>query len=316
MKRLIGLILLVALFGLAAAQSVEVLEETSEYRLVKHVMGETRIPATPKRIVSLTSAVTEGMIALNLTPVGVIPTSPGGHRTYLLGALSDIPTMSGDEYTLNLEAILALEPDLILLYAFNGNLVTNVTYEQLSSIAPTVALDWERLYSDFRAGFLDLGNVLGKRGDAEARLTEYERELAETRAALQNVMGNETIAVLRVTARDLRLQGGIGLTGPLLYDDLGLRPAELVRDLAIDEEFVSLSLEALPQLDADHLLIVTVPGDEAALNELQGSGLWQTIPAVRQEQIYLADYDIWITNGILANKLALDEFRTFITQSD
>jgi len=262
--------------ALAAAQSVEVIEETGSDRLIRHVLGETRIPAQPERVVSLTSAVTEGMVALGLPLAGATPTADGGHSPYLADDLAAVPMLGGDEYSLNLEAILALQPDLILLYAFEGNLVTNVQYEQLNRIAPTVALDWQNLYSDFRTGFLELGAVLGVPERAEARLAEYEQKLARTKEAVQAVVGDDSVALLRVRQTELRLHGGVGLVGPFLYHDLGLEPAALVREVAMDEEFATISPEVVPRIDADYLLLAVSardPEGQVTLQELQASNL-------------------------------------------
>lgn len=135
MKKIVALFACAALgsVALAATPSVEVIEETARNRLIRHEFGETRIPAQPERVVSLTVALTDAILKLGLeAPVGAAPFAGGEYAPYLADDLAEVPKVGNDEYTLNLEAILAQQPDLILLYAFEGKIVSNLTYEQLS----------------------------------------------------------------------------------------------------------------------------------------------------------------------------------------
>lgn len=48
----------------------------------------------------------------------------------------------------------------------------------------------------------------------------------------------------------------------IVYQDLGLTPSKLVRELILDknEKVIPLSMELIPQLDADHIFITTDTG--------------------------------------------------------
>jgi|GEM_PF-2959970 len=78
-KRLLSLILLMVTFlaltgcGTSAASSGTTDEaKTPETRIVKHIMGESTVPTSPKRIVVLTNEGTEAVLALGIKPVGAV----------------------------------------------------------------------------------------------------------------------------------------------------------------------------------------------------------------------------------------------------
>jgi iron complex transport system substrate-binding protein len=322
MKRLATtLVALTALcnVALAASTPVEVLEETSEYRVVQHMFGETRIPANPKRIVSLTTAPVEAMLEFGLgKPVGVPFYWAGKHPSYLEDDLAGVPTLGNDEYTLNLEAILAQQPDLILTYAYGGVMNSNLTYEQVSQIAPTVVFDWTHLYSDFRTGYRELGAVLGVAEEVEARLEAYEETLAEVRATFTETLSGATLAYVTVYGKDIGLRGRNSVKGAFAYGDLGFEVPELIQEMG-DEEYRTISLEVLPRLaDVDFILLEadTEQESKATLRTLQASSLWRSLPAAEQNQVFPITTDI-LNNTVRSNELLMDELLTlFIGQTN
>lgn len=141
-------LLLGAIISLAAAQEeaapLEVLEETAEYRVIRHVGGETRIPANPEQIVAMDTRLSDVLLALGIRPVGVTSWTGSDNINGFLPHVADElegTAMLGEAWpSLNLEAVLAINPDLILE---PGWLSEN--YDQLSSITPTVLFDSDDL---------------------------------------------------------------------------------------------------------------------------------------------------------------------------
>lgn len=129
MKRLM-LTLLGCCLGLAAAQQADVIAETPKTRTVRHIFGETELPARPERVASL--GVEDELVTLGVTPV------VWAAEDYLKPTLPEVPT-AGASYEPNLEAVVAAEPDLILLQQSEG-FEDRTMYEQLSRVAPTVVI--------------------------------------------------------------------------------------------------------------------------------------------------------------------------------
>lgn len=306
--------------GFATAQGVEVVEETDEHRVVRHALGETRIPAQPERVVSLTVAVTNAILELGLeNPVGAAPFVAGAYPPHLADDLAEVPKVGNDEYTLNLEAILAQQPDLILLYAFEGKIVSNLTYEQLSQIAPTIAFDWAHLYDDFRTGFLEVGAVLGVPEKAAARLAEHDAEMAELRAKLTEKFPDTKLSILVFNGRDIRLRGGKGASSNLLYNSLGFDMPAFTQELA-EEEYATISLESVSRLgDADVILLQVDGSDEeikATLRTLEESTLWRSLPAVQQNRVLSMRSDLFLNTPKTNERVANEFLARLIGQRD
>jgi len=289
LKLVVGAVLALGL-RLAAAQGVGVLEETDEYRLVRHAAGETQVPLNPQRVVALQSSIVDSVVALGVMPVAAtLDEGPEeGFVPELAEKIETVPDV-GWYNEPNLEAVVAADPDLIISWRYEGE---GPSYEQLSKIAPTVVLEFP--WADYRQELLDIGAVLGLEEEAEARLAEFDALLQEARAQLDEAIGDETVAFLRLRENGLVLYGGFSPAGKLLYDDLGLRSPALVPTESFSE---TLSLEVLPQLEADRLFITEE--DAERVSAVQGSTLWQSIPAVREGNVYPVKVSYWIGSGVI-----------------
>ena len=83
-------------------------------RTVVHAMGETEIPARPQRIVVLDTGELDSALSLGVTPVGAVTTAVSeDFLSYLAEGAAGVERV-GTIAEPNLEAIAALQPDLIL----------------------------------------------------------------------------------------------------------------------------------------------------------------------------------------------------------
>ncbi len=263
-----------------AVAQLETVQETATYRLVQHAAGETQVPLEPQRIVVLHNVFVEGLLSLGLQPVAAVVREEG-FAPQFRGLLSADTVSVGDQNNPNLEAILALEPDLILGQAqLHGEL-----YPHLSAIAPTLLS--EEPEEDWRDWLLALGEVLGRPDAAQTALADYDARAAEARQRLAPHAA-ETVLLLRVRDRDIRVYGGARRAGPVLYADLGLTPHPLV---PLSEPHETISLEALPELDADHIFLIVE--DAERMSSIRESPLWQSLPAVHSGQVYEVALDPW-----------------------
>lgn len=137
-------------------------------RIIKHASGETKLEKKPGRVVVLGTGELDDVLSLGITPVG-IPTTDGKNSipSYLADKVKDVATV-GTIQSLNLEAIAALKPDLIL----GSQLRADKLYPQLSAIAPTVfsirpGLPWKE-------NFLLAGEPIGEETQAVKVLNEYQ----------------------------------------------------------------------------------------------------------------------------------------------
>ena len=81
---------------------------------------------------------------------------------------------SGSAGDLDLEKIAELEPDLIIMNIRHDNV-----YDQMCEIAPTVMLDDDISYVNWRGRFQQLGEWFGKEDVVEEWLANYDAQAAE-----------------------------------------------------------------------------------------------------------------------------------------
>lgn len=107
---------------------------------VRHVFGETRIPAPPTRVVSAGLTEQDDLLAVGVVPIAVTDWfggEPFGVWPWARGRLGTAqPSVLSLNDGIQVDAIAALRPDLIV--ATNAGLDAD-TYARLSEIAPTVA---------------------------------------------------------------------------------------------------------------------------------------------------------------------------------
>lgn len=276
---------------------------TPATRTVKHLKGDSTIPAEPKRIAALDYRVADSLLALGITPVA----------TGSFAGTTDIPYMDGnplkDAVNLgdapNLEAVLAAQPDLII-----GTDVQTIAYESLTQIAPTVIVSVTP--KDWQTALRELGQMLGRERQADDWIKQYTAKAEEAKKQMSGRIGpNETVMFLRVLKKEYRLYGERQLTGTLLYQDLGLKAPPQVS--AIEGVNKVISMEMLPEINPDYILLdvgaVASGGDkqgEALYNDLLQSALWKNMKAVQNNHVYRVPDWFFRTDFPIARGKSLD----------
>ena len=153
---------------------------------VTDLYGEVTLESPPERVVVLTDEVVEIVVALGIEPVGVSSTrlglEPGDKAVgtgYLAPALDDATFVGGAEPSL--EAIAALEPDLIVAFADN-----EAVYPQLSAVAPTLAFSLDAP-GDWRGVLRTLGEATGRQDEAETLISQFDEDVAKLRGGVADV---------------------------------------------------------------------------------------------------------------------------------
>ena len=286
----------------AGPRPVEILEEGKGTRVVRHAAGVTRVPANPRRICALVGA--DELLSIGVRPAAH-SISDGNFPDYLASALEGvpwIPNVYGAHFP-NLEAILGVRPDLILTRTRSRQ-----TYEQLSKIAPVVVL-LDHL-EHYRQRTLDVGAIVGRRRQAEARVAWYDTKVRAAREVLGRELGGRTMALMRVTPKAYRLYGDDANgqhVQPVLYGDLKVRRPGLANERSWS---ATMSPEGLLRLDADYLIVAAdrTPGSRRKLGDIFGHPVWKRVPAVRNGRVLtIEEYRHWADPGILGRGRAIDD---------
>ena len=225
---------------------------------IAHAYGETTIPAKPQRIVTWGWAAQDAVIALGEVPVGIPHFSYGGDEN---GALAwtkeavaalgaDFPAILPQGFDAPVEAIAALQPDLIIA-VYSG--LTEEEYGVLSGIAPVVAYPETAWSTPWQQTITMTGEAMGKKAEAEALVTELEQFIADETAKYPEVAGASFAAIAEYNG-EVAVYADLDSRVKFLVD-AGLVSAPSVGELAQGESFYfSLSFETFEQLTADVLV--------------------------------------------------------------
>ncbi|MBO0791975.1 MAG: hypothetical protein J2P36_13650, partial [Ktedonobacteraceae bacterium] len=74
----LALLMLLGLSVVLGACGNQAAGGTTDMRTIKHAMGETKVPASPKRVVVLDTGELDAVISLGIIPVGAVEATPGG----------------------------------------------------------------------------------------------------------------------------------------------------------------------------------------------------------------------------------------------
>ncbi|MFJ9608125.1 ABC transporter substrate-binding protein [Kitasatospora sp. NPDC101176] len=271
-------------------------------RTVRHAMGETVVPARPTRVVVLDTGELDNVVSLGIQPVGVVHTDGSKSLPSYLKDRAGAPAAVGTINSLNLEAIAALKPDLIL----GSRLRAQDQYAQLSKIAPTVfslrpGYPWKQ---NFRLN----ASAFGLEAEAGAQLDAYQAAATAVGAGLGGK--RPTVTPLRFMPGRTRLYAGLSFIGTVLADvPLPQPPIEQVEELAVE-----VSPEQIDKADADWIFY-GVYGTPTATNQdtVLGGALWKTLGAVKSGQARPVSDETWFLGlGVLAANAVLSDLKGFV----
>jgi iron complex transport system substrate-binding protein len=170
---------------------------------ITHMYGTTQVPSAPTRVVTLSGADADAAVALGVVPIMVpqaLGAAPGELPPWLAEPIGDRPTDVLEEVgnndgrkALPFEAIAAARPDVIL--SMNYTIDSN-EYATLSGIAPTVAPVVGNNLDSWQDITKTVGDVLGKRADAERLVVDVEAGVDEVAAAHPAFRGHSIVVSL------------------------------------------------------------------------------------------------------------------------
>lgn len=276
-------------------------------KVLIHRFGETVLPENPKRIAVINME--DLMLALNAPMVAARNFDKYYLHDQLLALNIANISVNEESKTINLEQVQAASPDLIIIRdSFDQN-----TYNQLSKIAPVAAFDLKQE----ETALLTLSMALDREKDGEKRLHQYYNTVKQDRMKIKESIGSSTVALLRILKKEVRLYPySTNDINRFMYELLNIRPPQMVVELDGNETNNAISLEKLPALHADYILISTGYGPNSAENNaaaekryaaIQKDPLWEVVPAVQQGKIKNVNSMTWNAHGIIAKEMAMQD---------
>jgi len=268
-------------------------QETSESFpvTIEHQYGTTTITEVPQRVVSIGYTEQDFLLALDITPVAVRYWY--GDETDAIFPWAD-DKVDGDAPmvlnmpfgTLNYEAILALEPDLISAVTAG---ISQEEYDTLSQIAPTITQTDEYIAFGvpWQVVMQTIGDAVGQSAEAESIVADVESQFTDVIAQNPEFVG-KTVAVAYA------YDGTYGFYTPQdsrgrFFTDLGfVIPDELI-EITGDSFYADISAEQVDLLDQDLIAIVNLQFIEGGRETLESDPLFGQLAAVQEGRIVYLD---------------------------
>lgn len=263
---------------------------------IEHKYGETVIDDVPERVVSVGFTDQDFLLALDVVPVGIrdwYGDQPFATWPWAQDALGDAePTVLAAD-TLNVEAVAALSPDLIVGISSG---MTAEEYETLSAIAPTLAQsdDFVDYGVPWQEATRTIGRAVGKADEAEALVGEVEGLFAEARAEHPEFEGASGVVAFVMAADEV---GGYAEedTRSRILEDLGFEVPAQIDELAGDSFYASFSAENIDRLDAD--LVAWVAATDDVIAQIKASPLRSGLRAVQEGREVFLDAEVGAAAG-------------------
>ncbi len=242
---------------------------------------EVTIAARPVRIVSLAPSVTESLFAIG---AGAQVVGRTEFCNYPPEATS-LPTIGGfSARSISIEAILALEPDLVMA----GTRSQKDVVATLADAGLTVYTLAPATLADIQAGLLTLGEITGNVDGAEAVVADMQARIqavtektntltAEARVRVYYEVANEpftTATQATVIGELLALAGANNIFGEL------------------EGTYPEVSGEQIATLDPQAILGPSSRAEQLTADAMAARSGWATISAVQTGAVYVVDSDL------------------------
>ncbi|ATH76327.1 MULTISPECIES: ABC transporter substrate-binding protein [Halomonadaceae] len=279
----------------------------AQARTLETAYGEVEVNDHPERVVTLYEGALDASLAAGILPVGAVTTRGGDNVAEYVEAYlgEERPAIVGVVREINIEAVLAQQPDLILA----APQLPEAQYQLLSRIAPTVVPHTQPLASDnWEAEARLYGQALNREAQIDEAIAAVEQRAAELASAIAEAGVGGTAVLARwmpsgpmVMSKDLIATGLLDSVGLEVQDAGLIKPDSAHSDV--------LSLENLSQVDGDWLFLATLNADgQAALDAARQSPAFTRLNVVENDRVVPVNGQLWSSaNGPLAAQAILDD---------
>lgn len=273
----------VASFGGRRASAQQASPAATGTRIVDTIHGPVEIPANPQRIVTITYIAAIAVAELGLMPIGVpawTPDLPPGFPN-----LSAIAKIENEGYELDLEAVAALKPDLILGADFLDPADQGVPYEQLARIAPTALSEWTSGGANWEVQAVGCAEALGKTAEFDVLRAKYDEKTAEIKKTYASLLSTLTIDFIDAGDSEWYLHGPAS-THCKVAIEAGIM---LGAGATQEETFTGYSFEQLNML-ADTGALVVRGGAFPSIDILRALPTFTALPSVSSGRVVSSGY--------------------------
>lgn len=260
--------------------------ESSAKVTVTGAFGDTTVDSTPERVVALSTTDADFLLSVGVTPVAVPILTQSDPATGGTGIYpweegkypADTPKINAPSTDISVEAVAALNPDLIVATGFWG--LDEKTYAALNEIAPVLHFDTEANADPWQDNVRKVGEVTGHEAEAEEAIKAAEASVTSAKTENPDLAGKTYNAIISPSADGVYVLCSAEDNMARVMKDLGLELSEYAQTVECDGGKGEVAWENLPQLDADLLWVIPDTADQVQV--LESQPLWPQLPAVQR----------------------------------
>ncbi len=287
----------------------------ADCRVINHDGGKAELCGQPEKVVALSPPLLDILLSLGVQPEGYAEVDllntkvfddPSQQIPYLGDRVTTQPVNLGDRHNPSIETLLQLKPDLILGETFY---VKN-NYRTLSRIAPTAFFD-TGADTGWQPALQAIAQGLNREAQAQQVIAAHNQRVEAVKNQLAPLTSGQSIIVL----------GWQGIVNQS-FVFAGDFTTELLEDLGFQvilgpSDRPSTSMEAIAQIDADHILVMPSGENtiENARQQWQNNPILQALPAVKAGRLYFMDYQLTRIRGPIAAGIFIREFTSVLSQN-
>ena len=257
---------------------------------IKHGAGILNLNTPPKKIVVLAFSFVDALAALGISPVGI---ADDGNKSRVMDSvrekIQDWQSV-GSRYQPSLEAIAALQPDLIIADSARHLSI----YHDLSIIAPTMMLKSRGVtYQENLEVLQQIALAVDKKQQLEKRLAEHQQLMNTIK---QQIKSTSTVQFAIISDKGMWLHSPTSFAGSVIKE-LSLS-SPLQKETS--EAYLQVSFEQLLSINPDWLF-VGQHTDNTVLDKWRKNPLWNMLSAHKSNQIINVPANVWsLANGLIA----------------
>ncbi|MBP2242102.1 iron complex transport system substrate-binding protein [Cytobacillus eiseniae] len=272
--------------------------ETNEAKIqtISYLGNDYPVSAPADRIVAASLEAMEDAAVLGVKPTGVLEIA-GEIPTYLAEDLAGA-SLIGDKRAPNAEAVLALDPDVIIGTSKWGEDIM----AEMNKIQTT--LPYSHISTNWKANLLAFAQVAGKEEMAETIISDYEAKAETAKLEAAKQLAEQTILVIRVRGGLMYIYPPGVYLNPVLYEDLGAAVPEIIANAEAQAE---ITMETLASINPDAIFLQFEESENTdaptALEDLQSNPIFASLTAAQNNQIFVNSIDPLAQGGTAWSKV-------------
>lgn len=272
-------------------------ENDGERTIIDHAGNEVTLPEEINRIVVTDTLPLPSVLSLYLDSaeklVGISPVSMSAAKAGLLGELYpeilDADTSFFENNELNIESLLALEPDLVFYNAQNKELGESLASAGLTAVAVSVT-KWDYNAADTFDAWMDLlADIFPEEKEKAEAAKEYgekvEEEIQDKTDELKDEEKKNVFFLFNYSDTAL-VTSGKNFWGQYWCD--AINAVNVGEEIEAERSNASVNMEQVYSWDPEIIFIsnFTKAMPEDLYNNTIGDNDWSSVSAVKNEQVY------------------------------